>query len=109
MLNHLYCSLLPLFATGGGSGWSIDSLLGNIQAKLADWGGLIIMIIGAVMLISAAWKIGSGLMSHGKKQTNWAVCIILILVGGAFLAGGWSFIQNISESGQQIIEDLGTF
>lgn len=98
-------ALMPLFL----SGWTVDTLLDNVKQKLSDWGGTIIMIIGAVMLISAAWKIGTGLMSHGKKPTNWAVCIILILVGGAFLAGGWTFIQNISKSGQAIIEDLGTF
>lgn len=89
-------------------GWDIGSFLENSTTTIKVWGNYFIILIGVIMVIWAAWQIGSGLMSHGKKQTNWFIAVALLIVGGAFLVGGFGFVENISKGGKQTIEDLGT-
>lgn len=90
--------------------WDLGNFLKNAGETLKRWGGLVLIILGAVMLIVAAYQIAKGLMTHGRQgqPTNWLVVIILLIVGGAFIAaGGWGWFQGIAAGGQKTINDLG--
>ena len=87
--------------------WDIGSFLENSAAQIKEWGGLIIILVGIVMIITASVKIAMGLANHGKQQVNWFLLILLFLIGGAFSVGGYSFVSNIAEGGKKTIEDLG--
>lgn len=97
-----------LFAANSGSGWSLNTFLKKLQESIASWGSLLVMIIGTVMVIGAAYHIAKGLMSQGKGQTNWAMTFLLLLVGGAFMAsGGWTLLNTMSGGFQETINTLG--
>ena len=102
-------SLIGMLMTGGGnsSNWSIANFLTNATSAIQNWGSLVIILIGVVMIIVAVYQIAKGLISHGKTQTNWAVAILLLLIGGVFMAGGFQFVANIAQGGKTTIEDLG--
>lgn len=87
--------------------WDLGSFLQNATGTLKTWGGYFIVLIGVVMLIFGVFKAGKALMSKGQGQDNWAIIIILIILGGAFIAGGWTFVETISKGGKKTIEDLG--
>ena len=87
--------------------WDIGTFLRNATSTIKSWGGLVVILIGVVMVIAAAWKAAHGLMSHGKVQTNWAIVIILLVLGGAFMVGGFTFVANIASGGKKTLEDLG--
>ncbi len=88
--------------------WDLGSFLQNSKTTLQTWGGYLIMLIGVVMVIASVYMIAKGLITHGKGQpVSWPVAIILLILGGAFLTGGWSFVNNIASGGQKTIEDLG--
>lgn len=88
--------------------WDVESFLNNSKNAIVKWGNILIILIGVIMIIASVWQIASGLMSHGKKQTNWAVTILLLIIGGAFMAGGFGFMENIASGGKKTIEDLGS-
>lgn len=93
--------------------FDIEKFLTNSATKLKQWGGLLLILIGVIMMIVAVVKVASGLISHGKKQVSWVVCIIMFILGGAlcsFAAGpeAWAWIQGIAEGGKQTIDDLGS-
>lgn len=87
--------------------WDIGTFLQNATSTIKNWGGLIIILIGVVMVIAAVWKAAHGLMSHGKTQTNWVIVIILLVLGGAFMVGGFTFVSHIASGGKKTLEDLG--
>lgn len=87
--------------------WDIGSFLNNTKSTLQSWGSSLIILIGVVMVIVSVYKIASGLISHGKQQTNWAIAIILLIVGGAFMVGGWTFVNTVAQGGGTTINDLG--
>lgn len=88
--------------------WDIRTFLDNLGKTLKDWGSLIVVIIGVVMVIVSAYQIAKGLISHGKSQTNWAVTILLLVIGGALMAsGGWDLLVNVAEGGKTTIENIG--
>lgn len=87
--------------------WDIGTFLNNTKSTIQSWGGSLIVLIGVIMVIVSVYKIASGLISHGKQQTNWAVAIILLIVGGAFIAGGWSFVSSVAAGGEKTLNDLG--
>lgn len=97
---------------GGNADWSITAFLENLSDQLVEWGGLIMLLLGVVMVIVAVYQIASGLMSHGKKQTNWFVAAGLLLLGGALVAGGgagtWTWVTDIAAGGKNTIDDLGS-
>lgn len=88
--------------------WSLGNFLQNASGTAKTWGGYFIILLGIIMIIVAAYQIGSGLISHGKKQTNWFVSIALLILGGAFAVGGFSFLSNIASGGAQTINELGS-
>lgn len=92
--------------------FDIEKFLTNSASKLKQWGGLLLILIGVIMMLVAVCKVASGLISHGKKQVSWVVCIVMFILGGAlcsFAAGpdAWNWIQNIAQGGKQTIDDLG--
>lgn len=115
MNSFTVMSMLGVLASNTGANnsssgtWDVSSLLANGAATLRGWGSYIIIILGIVALIAAAYMIVTGLISHGKKQTSWAVAIILVIVGGMLFAGGWGmWVDNISNTGKETIEKLAT-
>lgn len=113
MMNLLNATSMigMLTAASGTEGWTIKNFLSNGAKVLNEWGSLLLVVLGVVALIVAAWQIVTGLISHGKKQISWAIVIILIVVGGIFvtvggvgLAGGTFGLlaQGVGESVNQI-------
>lgn len=72
------------------SGWTINNFLTKAAEALNGWGSIVVVILGLVAIIAAAYQIVTGLISHGKKQTSWPIVIALLLVGGIFVAIGMS-------------------
>ena len=87
--------------------WDIGTFLQNSTKTIKQWGSYLIILIGVVMVIASVWQIAKGLIAHGKANTNWAVAILLLIIGGAFMAGGFAFMQQIASGGKKTIEDLG--
>lgn len=90
---------------------TIATILDNVRKALGTWGGIIVSILGAAALIVAAYKIVSGLMSHGKQPTNWLVVIGLIIVGGLFVTLGFTSWANMTSTGDanQILNQTVTY
>lgn len=87
--------------------WDVGTFLENAGSTLKDWGGGVVLIIGVVMVIVGVVKLFWGLANHGKTQSNYLIIFLLIVIGGAFISGGWSFVEKIAKGGKQTIEDLG--
>lgn len=76
-------------ATGGGTGgWTIGGFLQQAANALNGWGSIVVVILGIIAILVAAYQIVTGLISHGKKQTSWPIVIALLIVGGIFVAIG---------------------
>lgn len=107
MLTNMMCNMgLP--AT-----FDVEMFLTNATAKIKQWGGLALILIGVVLMLVAVFKVASGLISHGKKQVSWPICITMFILGGALASFGfgdqaWAWIQGIAEGGKNTIDDLGT-
>lgn len=107
--------LMGVLAQGGqgGNTWSITNILANATDLLQTWGSLIIFLLGIACIIVAAYKLFTGLASHGQKQTSWAVVIILFIVGGVFTfsgaQGAWSFVAGtVAGGGRTTLDDLSS-
>jgi hypothetical protein len=90
--------------------WDLTSFLENTKTQIQLWGGLILMLLGAVGLIWGGVLLIKKLMANPQtagQQSGWGTIALLILVGGAFGTGGWSLVSTIGSGGQQTIEDLG--
>ena len=92
-----------LFALSGDSGnehadkskWDLEQFAENAKEKIAQWGGLIIILLGLLMMVVGAVKIGKGLMTHGQGQpTNWVINILLVVAGGCFAVFGFNLFRN---------------
>ena len=98
--------LMPIFMA-----WDLENFLKNLGDKLQQWGSLIFIIFGVVLLIVAIYKLAMGLMSHGKGQSpNWFVILLMFLLGGALVAAGTSsfgWVKDIAAGGKTTIESLG--
>ena len=106
-----------LFALSGDSGnehadkskWDLEQFAENAKEKIAQWGGLIIILLGLLMMVVGAVKIGKGLMTHGQGQpTNWVINILLVVAGGCFAVFGFNLFRNFGEMAAQDLEQLGT-
>lgn len=78
----------------GDSTWTFDNFVENAKSKISSIGAGIVVLMGMIMLVVGAIKIGKGLMTHGQGQTNWVINILLIVVGGLFVAFGFSLFFN---------------
>lgn len=99
---------LMMSMAGVACSWDLGNFLQNAKSTLQTWGSYLIMLIGVVMVIASVYMIAKGLITHGKGQpVSWPVAIILLILGGAFLTGGWAFVNDIASGGEQTIRDLG--
>ena len=89
--------------------WDITSFLENAKTQIQLWGGLLLMLMGAVGLVWGGVLLLRKLMANPQSgpQQGWGTIALLILVGGALGTGGWQLISTIGSGGQQTIEDLG--
>lgn len=87
--------------------WSLNKFLENTFNSMKKWGHWIILIIGAICLIVAAYKIFVGLKNHGQQPVNWVVNIALLLFGGACIAGGFTMFETIGKGGKETLDELG--
>lgn len=79
--------------------WKINNVLAKVKGNLREWGKLLMMIVGVVMIIFGIFKIAQGMISHGKTQVNWVINILLIVVGALFCAGATFFDSLTKENG----------
>ena len=103
-MTYLMCMMNNLLLD-----WSVENVLSNVKGKLVQWGALIMMIVGVVMIIVAIFKIAQGLMSHGKTQVNWVINILLIIIGAIFCAGSAFFTNTLTADdglGADIADEL---
>lgn len=93
----------------GPAAWDIKSLLRNGATQGKTIVGLLIVLVGVVGLGIAAAQIIMKFISSGgpAAQRSWGRILGLFLISGAFITGGWSFINTVSSGSQQTIEDLG--
>lgn len=88
--------------------WSVSAFFVNLESASYQWGELIVMIIGIVMIIAGLFLAAKGLILGNKSQINWFFTIALIILGLAVtFSGGWGLIKTVSSGGVQTIEDLG--
>lgn len=88
--------------------WSIEKFAENAKEKIGSWGGLIIVLMGLLMMVVGAVKIGKGLMSHGQGQpTNWVINILLVVAGGCFAVFGFNLFRNFGEMAAKDLNELG--
>lgn len=90
------------------SGFSIPKLLSNSVTKLQEWGGLLVILLGVVLIIWAVIQVVKAFLDQGRGQANWFSIVLMFLLGGAFMTGGWGFVEKLSSGGQATIEELGT-
>lgn len=89
--------------------WDLTSFLENAKTQIQLWGGLLLMLLGAVGLVWGGVLLIKKLMANPQQgqQQGWGTIALLILVGGALGTGGWQLVSTIGSGGQQTIEDLG--
>lgn len=96
----------------GMAAWDIGSFLNNAKSLAQNWGGLLIMLLGAIGVVAAAVIIIVNLIKKSQNgqgaQVSWVWAIILLVIGGAALTGGWNLFSNVASGGQKTIEALGT-
>ena len=89
------------------SNWNFNNFVENAKTKISTIGAGIVVLMGMIMLVVGAIKIGKGLMTHGQGQTNWVINILLIVVGGMFVAFGISLFFNAGIMFSKEAEELG--
>lgn len=89
--------------------WDLTSFLENAKTQIQLWGGLLLMLLGAVGLVWGGVLLIKKLMANPQQgqQQGWGTIALLILVGGALGTGGWQLISTIGSGGEQTITDLG--
>ncbi|MCX5103413.1 MULTISPECIES: hypothetical protein [unclassified Streptomyces] len=93
-----------------GAAWDVTSFLLNAKSQIQQWGGLLLMALGAVGLVWGGVLGIKKLMANpqsANQQSSWGTIALLILFGGALGTGGWSLVSTIGSGGQQTITDLG--
>lgn len=108
LTGRLFNALLEGEAPSGGSGFSIDTFLGNSENLAKSVVSFIIVIAGVILVGAGIVQIAKGLASGGKGQVNWVMSILCLLVGGALMAGGFAFVKQIASGGKNEIEKMGT-
>lgn len=98
--------LVSIFAEATG-GSSISGFLSSLQKTIANYGSIVVSIIGIAMVIIGIYKIAKNLMSAGKGQTNWVVAIALVVIGGALaIVGGWAFVGKFANTTKTTLNDM---
>ncbi|MFD2794668.1 hypothetical protein ACFS27_14010 [Promicromonospora vindobonensis] len=90
--------------------WDLTSFLENAKAQVQQWGGLVLMLLGAAALVWGGVLLLKKLWANpqtASQQAGWGTIAALIIFAGALGTGGWQFIETVGSGGQQTIEDLG--
>lgn len=90
--------------------WDLTSFLTNAKGQIQLWGGLVLMLLGAVGLIWGGVLLIKKLMANPQtqgQQQGWGTIALLVIVGGALAGGGWTLMDTIGSGGEQTILDLG--
>ena len=93
--------------------FDIGTLLSNSFGIAKEWGGWIMLITGAVLIVMAVFNTAKGLMSHGQSQVSWPKVILMFIFGGVIIAfsGGGAAFDGIGKYAQgmgKTIDSLGT-
>jgi len=96
------------YAVLASDGWSINNLLQRVGELVPQWGGMIVIISGGILMLAMViWGVVK-FLKKGQDQTSWVFLIVGLIIGGALAFGGWSVVENVGRGGLQTIEDLGT-
>ncbi|WP_327357886.1 hypothetical protein [Streptomyces sp. NBC_01304] len=109
-MTKIYESAVLTQASLLSAAWDLTSFLQNAKFQVQFWGGLLLMLLGAVGLVWGGVLLIKKLMANPQsagQQQGWGTIALLILVGGALSTGGWSLIWTVGSGGQQTITDLG--
>ena len=95
-------------ATASGSGYGdVGTMLQNGGQNIEYWASIVVVILGVIALLVAAYMLVTGLISHGKKQTSWVVVILLFVIGGVLMIGGWQVLVNVGGAANSTIQSWG--
>ncbi len=108
-MTKIYEAAVLTQASLPSAAWDLTSFLLNAKSQIQLWGGLLLMLLGAVGLVWGGVLLIKKLMANPQsgQQQGWGTIALLILVGGALGTGGWSLISTVGSGGQQTITDLG--
>lgn len=110
-MTKIYEAAVLTQASLPSAAWDLTSFLMNAKSQIQLWGGLLLMLLGAVGLVWGGVLAIKKLMANPQlagQQQGWGTIALLILIGGALGTGGWSLISTIGSGGQQTITDLGS-
>lgn len=109
-MTKIYEAAVLAQASLPSAAWDLTSFLTNAKSQIQLWGGLLLMLLGAVGLVWGGVLLIKKLMANPQsagQQQGWGTIALLILVGGALGTGGWALISTVGSGGQQTITDLG--
>lgn len=87
--------------------WDLVSFLKGTGNYAQIAGGALLVLLGIIGVVWGGVLAVRKLMGGQQNNDSWIKIAALIIVGGAFLAGGWTFILMLSSGGQKTITDLG--
>lgn len=99
-------AMLPVAADS----WDVGTFLENATKTIKEWGNLLLILLGAVMLIWAGVLLFKKLTATPQtegQQAGWGKIALLILVGGALMAVGFTIMSQLGSGGKDSIIDLG--
>lgn len=105
-MNSLLTSIYTELPVGA---WDLTSFLINAHKQVSEWGKLLLMLLGIILIVVSGVKIWRNFTSESaQRQPRWGMTICGLLVGGALsISSGWDLLNNIAHGGQKTIEDLG--
>lgn len=89
--------------------WDLTSFLNNAYKQIGEWGKLLLMLLGIILIVVSGVKIWRNFTSESaQRQPRWGMTIAGLLVGGALsVSTGWTLLNDIAQGGQKTIQDLG--
>lgn len=91
---------------------NFDNVINNAGNLAWKWGGAIIAILGALMIVFAIVKIFKKLAFEGSPEQGqppkWSTIILLFVVGGACLVGGITLFAKLGAAGGRSLDAVGT-
>ena len=105
-MNSLLTSIYTELPVGA---WDLTSFLTNAYKQVGEWGKLLLMLLGIILIVVSGVKIGRNFISESaQRQPRWGMTICGLLVGGALsISSGWALLNDIAQGGQKTIQDLG--
>lgn len=105
-MNSLLTSIYTEFPVGA---WDLTSFLTNAYKQVGEWGKLLLMLLGIILIVVSGVKIWRNFTSESaQRQPRWGMTICGLLVGGALsISSGWTLLNDIAQGGQKTIQDLG--